>query len=543
MLVTITLTRPPGALWPATDLGYLLAKNPGKVQEFSHAFGTSQVFYPEAGDERCTAALLLEIDPLELARSKRFDAADFSLAEYVNDRPYAATSMLAGALGSVFRTAIRGASKERAELAATALPLTIALPVLGGGAALITRLFEPLGWTVGLAPVALDPAFPAWGDSRYHSVTLTGTNRLADALSQVYVLLPVLDGGKHYWISEDEVDKLLRSGAQWLPGHPDRELITRRYLGRRASFVRSALARLAESDDMAVEELDNAVAGEDADADEQVDAAQGEVRATEAATIQQAAAAEVAPEASAGAATAVAPGGAAASREAEEVAVERERNKSLAAQRHAAVHAALHDAGARRVLDLGCGGGALLSVLFTDRSITELVGVDVSIRALRYAERKLDLDRQPSGLAKRVTLKQGSLTYVDPSLKGYDAAVLMEVIEHVDPPRLSALEYAVFGAARPHTVIVTTPNAEYNVRYETLDHGHLRHHDHRFEWSRAEFESWAASAAAAYGYQVQFDPIGELDDEVGAPTQMAVFSEQTTAEPGTTGENVKEGEK
>jgi 3' terminal RNA ribose 2'-O-methyltransferase Hen1 len=493
MLVTITLTRPPGADWPATDLGYLLAKNPGKVQEFSHAFGRSQVFYPEAGDERCTAALLLEIDRFDLARSKRFDAADFSLAEYVNDRPYAATSMLASALANVFRTGLRGSSKERADLAATALPLTIALPVLGGSAALLTRLFEPLGWTVGLEPVPLDPAFPAWGESRYHSVTLTGTNRLSDALSQLYVLLPVLDGGKHYWISAEEIDKLLRAGADWLPGHPDRELITRRYLGRRAAYVRTALARLAESDDLAVEEFDNAVESEETDTPEV--GAGVEVR-TEAAVQAPAA------------------------------AVGSEHKPGLAEQRHTAVHAALHDLGARRVLDLGCGGGALLRVLFPDRSITELVGVDVSIRALRYAERALDLERQPSALAARVTLKQGSLTYVDPTLKGYDAAVLMEVIEHVDPPRLAALEYAVFGAARPRAVLVSTPNVEYNVRYESLEHGHLRHRDHRFEWSRAEFAAWAGAVAGTYGYQARFEPIGDVDDEVGAPTQLAVFTVQ-----------------
>lgn len=497
MLVTITLTRPPGADWPATDLGYLLAKNPDKVQEFSHAFGRSQVFYPEAGDERCTAALLLEIDPFDLARSRRFDAADFSLAEYVNDRPYAATSMLASALGNVFRTGLRGSSKERADLAATALPLTIALPVLGGSAALLARLFEPLGWTVGLESVPLDPAFPAWGESRYHSVTLTGTNRLSDALSQLYVLLPVLDGGKHYWISAEEVDKLLRAGAEWLPGHPDRELITRRYLGRRASYVRTALARLAESDDLAVEELDNAVEIEEADTPE---AGTGTEAGTEAGT-------ETAVQTPAN------------------TAVD-ERKPGLAEQRHNAVHAALHDLGARRVLDLGCGGGALLRVLFPDRSITELVGVDVSIRALHYAERALDLERQPSALAARVTLKQGSLTYVDPTLKGYDAAVLMEVIEHVDPPRLAALEYAVFGAARPRAVLVSTPNVEYNVRYESLEHGHLRHRDHRFEWSRAEFAGWAGAVADTYGYQVRFESVGDVDDEVGAPTQLAVFTAQ-----------------
>jgi len=483
MLVTITLTRPPGAQWPATDLGYLLAKNPDKVQSFSHAFGRSEVFYPEAGEERCTAALLLEIDPLDLARSKKFDAADFSLAEYVNDRPYAASSMLAGAIGQVFRTGLRGSSKERAELAATGLPLTIALPVLGGGSALLTRLFEPLGWTVALTPIALDPSFPDWGESRYHSVTLTGTNRLCDALSQLYVLLPVLDGGKHYWMSAEEVDKLLRAGADWLPGHPDRELITRRYLGRRAGYVRSALARLAESDEVPVEVLDNAVENEDA----------GEE-----------------------------------ANQADEQPASLEPKLSLAAQRHAAVHTTLNSLGAKRILDLGCGGGALLRALFHDRSITELVGVDVSIRALRYAERRLDLDRQPSALASRVTLKQGSLTYTDTTLKGYDAAVLMEVIEHVDPPRLPALAYAVFGSARPRAVLITTPNAEYNVRYETLEPGHLRHHDHRFEWSRADFAAWAESTAETYGYQVRFEAVGDVDGELGAPTQLAVF---TISEP------------
>jgi 3' terminal RNA ribose 2'-O-methyltransferase Hen1 len=201
----------------------------------------------------------------------------------------------------------------------------------------------------------------------------------------------------------------------------------------------------------------------------------------------------------------------------------------LAARRHAAVHAALTDLRAKRVLDLGCGGGALLRALFNDRSFTELVGVDVSIRALRYAERRLDLERQPSALADRVSLKQGSLTYADPTLKGYDAAVLMEVIEHVDPPRLPALAYAVFGAARPRAVLVTTPNVEYNVRYETLEHGHLRHRDHRFEWSRADFGAWAATVAETYGYQVRHESIGDVDPELGAPTQLAVFTIEGTS--------------
>ena len=504
MLVTITATRPPDAAWPATDLGYLLAKNPAAVQDFSHGFGRSRVFYPEATTERCTAALYLEIDPIGLmqrlrrSKGRNLDSADFSLSQYVNDRPYAATSLLAGAIGQVFRTAIRGASKDRPELAATAMPLTLRLPVVPAGVELITRLFEPLGWTVQATPLALDPAFPDWGDSRYCDVTLTGARRVSDALSQLYVLLPVLDGSKHYWIDPSEVEKLLRAGEAWLPGHPDRELITRRYLGRSPTLVRTALARLAESDEVPESELDNAVAGEEA-AETQADVA-------------------VDAESQAGdAAAAEAP------------------HVSLAALRREAVIAALKDVGGRRVLDLGCGGGALLRPLLYDRYFTEIVGVDVSARALQYAARKLRLDRQPALLAERLTLKQGALTYTDVSLKGYDAAVLMEVVEHVDPPRLRSLEHAVFGAARPGAVVVTTPNVEYNARYETLEAGRLRHRDHRFEWTRAEFEAWAAGVAERQGYAVEYRPVGEVDPELGAPTQLALFTLITgpTGEAGT----------
>lgn len=502
MLVTITATRPAGAEWPATDLGYLLAKNPATVQSFSHGFGRSRVFYPEADEGRCTAALYLEIDPIGLIKSRNLDSADFSLSQYVNDRPYAATSLLAGAIGQVFRTAIRGTSKERPELAAAAMPLTLRLPVVPATPGLIERLFAPLGWTVTATPLALDPAFPEWGESRYCDVELSGEQRVSDALSQLYVLLPVLDGSKHYWIDGEEVEKLLRAGEAWLAGHPDRELITRRYLGRRPTLVRTALARLAESDEVLESELDNAVSDEpDGDGETVVDGAL--------------AVGVIGVIGAVGAATNVA--NAAGSADAEEPHV------SLATQRHHAVVAALKDVGGKSVLDLGCGGGALLRHLLHDRYFSEIVGVDVSVRALQYAARKLRLERLPDAVASRLTLKQGSLTYTDASLKGFDAAVLMEVIEHVDPPRLASLEHAVFGAARPAAVIVTTPNVEYNVRYETLEAGRLRHRDHRFEWNREEFGGWAGDVASQYGYEVEFRAVGEVDHEVGAPTQLALF--------------------
>ncbi|MFF9211814.1 MULTISPECIES: 3' terminal RNA ribose 2'-O-methyltransferase Hen1 [unclassified Streptomyces] len=467
---------------PATDLGFLLHKHPDKAQAFSTSYGTAHVLYPEADARRCTAALLLEVDPVALVRrgkgKGRGGAPDAALAQYVNDRPYAASSLLAVALSGVFSSAMRGVCTTRPERAAEPLPLRVEVPALParGGPALVRRLFEPLGWTVSAEPVALDAEFPEWGDSRYvHLVLESEALRLSEALRHLYVLLPVLDDAKHYWVAADEVDKLLRAGEGWLPGHPEQKLITTRFLSRRWSLTRQAmerleLVRLAESDDAAVEEIDNAVAAE-----------------TE----------------------------------------EEEKPTPLAVQRREAITTVLRQTGAARVLDLGCGQGELVRELLRDARFTEIVGVDVSMRALTIASRRLKLNRMGERQAERVTLLQGSLAYTDSRLKGYDAAVLSEVIEHLDLPRLPALEYAVFGAARPRTVVVTTPNVEYNVRWESLPAGHVRHGDHRFEWTREEFRAWARAVAERHGYGVEFRPVGPDDPEVGPPTQMAVFELST----------------
>lgn len=483
MFLTLTTTGTPER--PATDLGYLLHKHPGKSQAFSTSFGTAHVLYPEADAGRCTAALLLEVDAVALVRrgkgKGRGGAPDAALAQYVNDRPYAASSLLAVALSSVFSSAMRGVCHARPELPGRPLPLRVEVPSLParGGAALVGRLFEPLGWDVTAEPVPLDERFPEWGDSRYVRLVLEAdTLTLAQALRHLYVLLPVLDDAKHYWVAPDEVDKLLRAGEGWLPDHPEQKLITSRYLSRRWSLTREALerlelVRLAESDDSEVEDIDNAVADE---------------TETE------------------------------------------EKPAPLAVQRRDAILTALRAAGAARVLDLGCGQGQLVQALLKDPAFTEIVGLDVSVRALTIAGRRLKLDRMGERQAARVKLLQGSLAYTDSRLKGYDAAVLSEVVEHVDPPRLPALEYAVFGSARPRTVLVTTPNVEYNVRWESLPAGHVRHGDHRFEWTREEFRAWAAAVAERHGYGVEFVPVGPDDPEVGPPTQMAVFARDVTGE-------------
>ncbi|CAL9609316.1 Ubiquinone biosynthesis O-methyltransferase, mitochondrial [Streptomyces sp. enrichment culture] len=485
MFLTISTTGAPER--PATDLGFLLHKHPEKAQAFSTSYGTAHVLYPEADAERCTAALLLEVDAVALVRrgkgKGRGGAPDAALAQYVNDRPYAASSLLAVALSGVFSSAMRGVCNARPELPAQPRPLRIEVPALParGGPDLVRRLFEPLGWAVTAEPVALDAEFPEWGDSRYVRLVLEAdTLTLAEALRHLYVLLPVLDDAKHYWVASDEVDKLLRAGEGWLPAHPEQKLIAGRYLSRRWSLTRQAmerleLVRLAEADDTDVEEIDNAVAAETRDGAE-------------------------------------------------------EKPAPLAVQRREAIVAALRASGAARVLDLGCGQGQLVQELLRDPSFTEIVGVDVSMRALAIASRRLRLDRMGERQAARVQLLQGSLAYTDHRLEGYDAAVLSEVIEHLDLPRLPALEYAVFGAARPRTVLVTTPNVEYNVRWESLPAGHVRHGDHRFEWTREEFRAWARKVAERHGYDVEFVPVGPDDPEVGPPTQMAVFRAGTAKE-------------
>ncbi|MFI9748457.1 3' terminal RNA ribose 2'-O-methyltransferase Hen1 [Streptomyces collinus] len=477
MFLTITTTGTPER--PATDLGYLLHKHPDNAQAFSTSYGTAHVLYPEAEAGRCTAALLLEVDAVALVRrgkgKGRGGAPDAALAQYVNDRPYAASSLLAVALSGVFSSAMKGVCNARPELPGQARPLRVEVPALParGGPDLVRKLFEPLGWTVTVEPVPLDTEFPDWGDSRYVRLVLeSDALTLAEALRHLYVLLPVLDDAKHYWVAPDEVDKLLRVGEGWLPGHPEQRLITSRYLSRRWSLTRQAterleLVRLAETDDSEIEEIDNAVEAE---------------TETE------------------------------------------EKPTPLAVQRREAIVTALRQSGAGRVLDLGCGQGQLVQTLLKDPAFTEIVGVDVSMRALTIASRRLKLDRMGERQASRVRLFQGSLAYTDVRLKGYDAAVLSEVIEHLDLPRLPALEYAVFGSARPRTVLVTTPNVEYNVRWESLPAGHVRHGDHRFEWTRAEFRAWAEAVAERHGYGVAFEPVGPDDPEVGPPTQMAVFT-------------------
>jgi 3' terminal RNA ribose 2'-O-methyltransferase Hen1 len=462
MLLTISTTHQ-----PATELGYLLHKHPGRCQSFALSFGEAHVYYPEATDTRCTAALQVEVDPIRLVR-RGPGSARFALAQYVNDRPYVASSLLSVAIGDVFRSALLGQSRDRAELANTPIPLEVRLSAIRcrGGEAVLQRLFEPLGYyRIEAVRLPLDEHFPEWGSGPAYSVTLGTTARVQDVLRQLTVLVPVLDDDKHYWFGEDELDKLLRRGEGWLDQHPERKLIADRYLRYRRSLVRSAIERMASSD------------GTDPD---------GQDSSTP---------------------------------NTEETV---ERPISLHDERLKAVAAVLHERGAKRVLDLGCGEGKLILQLLDDRQFTEILGVDASSIALAQAARRLHPDRWPA--QGRVRLIHGALTYRDKRLAGFDAAAIVEVIEHLDPFRLAAFERVVFESARPGLVVVTTPNQEYNQLFDTLASGTFRHPDHRFEWTRTEFAAWAQGVADRFGYAVEMAGIGPVDPEHGQPSQMAIFS-------------------
>lgn len=455
MLLTITTRHT-----PATDLGYLLHKHPAKVQEVEFGKGKAHIFYPVANEEECTCALLLDIDPVGLVRN---NGNQFALEQYVNDRPYVASSLMSTAIAKAFSSAINGKCKDKPELVDMPLPLEVKLSVLpvSGGETMLHRMFYPLGYKVTASPHLLDTQFPGWGNSRYFTVTLRQTITLKVLLSHLFILIPVLDNDKHYWVNREEIDKLLAKGKGWLETHPERELITRRYLRHQASLADDALAVLMK-DDMPEELLKTDV-------------------------------------------------------------VAAKPKQGLHEARLQQVCEELLRTPVRSVADLGCGEGKLLKLLLPHQQLTHITGMDVASQRLEIAYRRLKIDRLPDNQRKRIRLIQGSLTYRDRRIEGFEAAALVEVIEHLDPDRLKALEKCVFGYAKPAKVVVTTPNKEWNVTF-TEDATQMRHSDHRFEWTRAGFQQWCEMVGNAYGYTYVIKPLGEEVEEIGAPTQMAVFT-------------------
>ena len=466
------------------DLGYLLHKNPDRAQQFALSYGKAYVFYPEVSDERTTAALLLDIDPIDLARGK-LGGGEGGLFDYVNDRPYAATSFMSNAISRVFGTAMKGRCDKKQQLADTPLPLTATLTSLrtGDDKELAAQLFEPLGYTVKTETTLLDSRFPEWGESPYIDLTISGTVKLSELLNHLYVLIPVFDMQKHYYIAPDEIQKLLDHGGYvadagedegstqskgWLASHPYKEKIARRYFKNKQSYARKAI-------DILMSELPEEQSQEDLS-------------------------------------------------EAAEEAEAQEKRVPLNTQRMEAVRNAVLASGASSVIDLGCGECRLTSLLLSEPQIQRITACDVSVSVLEKAAKRLRLDDMNPFKRRKLTLMQASLTYRDKRFEGFDCACVIEVIEHIEPTRLPAFEQILFRYAAPKTVILTTPNREYNENYTNMKRNGLRHDDHRFEWTREEFRTWTAHICEQFDYTCVCSGIGDNDPAFGTPTQMGVFT-------------------
>ena len=450
-------------------MGYLLHKSPFRCQSSNLPFGTVHVFYPEVSEEKCTLAVLLDVDPIELVRNRHRPTSTMPLEQYVNDRPYVCSSFMSVALSRVFGQTLNGKCKRHPELVDVKMPLACRISVLPcrGGEQFLKRLFEPLGYSVNATQHILDETFPDWGDSVYYTVEISKETTIVELFNHLYVLVPVLDNQKHYYIDKSEIDKLLNRGEGWLANHPEKEQIARRYLKNRTSYTREALERLMEINPAEAEEVQ-----------EQTTTLENDI----------------------------------------------ETSINLNEERLGTVLSVLKSVNAETVLDLGCGEGKLLRMLIKEKQFKRIVGMDVSIRSLEVASDRLNLPDLPPKQKERIQLIHGSLMYRDRRLEGFGAAAVIEVIEHLDEPRLRAFERVIFEFAKPKTVVLTTPNREYNVLWENVGTTKFRHGDHRFEWTRIEFSQWANRISEQYGYNVRFLPVGNEMPNVGAPTQMAIFN-------------------
>lgn len=446
---------------PATDLGYLLHKHPDKLQTVELSVGNAHVFYPEANEDSCTACLLLDINPVDLVRGDKGRNA-FLQEHYVNDRPYTSNSFLSTALVKAFGSAINGTCHLKPELAQTPIPLKAKVHCLKVDCdkTYINKIFEPLGYKISYNTIQLDFIFPSWGESNVVNLTVEKTTTLKEFLSQLYVFMVVLDNDRHYWISRNDIEVLIRRGENWLPNHPEKDWITKRYLKNLRTLTSPALLRLANEDEL-IEE-------------------------------------QPLPE----------------------------RKLNLHQQRLNKAFELLKASGAESILDIGCGEGKLLKLLLKEGQFNKIAGMDVSFSELQKAKENLYLDQASPAMRDRIKIFQGSVTYKDDRLKNFDAAALVEVIEHLDEERLPAMEKVVFGFAKPTTVILSTPNAEYNVVFEKLQAETFRHDDHRFEWTRKEFSDWCNKICHEFSYQVEIYPVGQEEENIGTHSQLAMFKKK-----------------
>lgn len=455
-------------------LSYLLQKSPFVVGEFDvGASFKTYVFFPEYSEERTTCAVMFDMNSIELVKSlKAHDRhATYSLFDYINDRPYVSSSFTCSIISDVFRSALNGKCREYPDLPNQEFDLSARFYVsMKTKDDLIKELFEPLGYELSYSTERppVDSMYEQFGESPYYDVTISRRETVKDLLSHLYILIPILDKMRHYGPSSDEVKKIMKIGDSWLKDHPSKKKIVGRYFGKKKELATSVLDRL-----------------EDQIKDEQ--------------------------------------------RIDENSDDEKETRTPLAGQRRKAIIRTLREHNVKTVLDLGCSTGKLSFELIDTPGIVKVTGADISARAIEKAVLEKRIHKKMTEDQKsRLDFVIASAIYRDLRFSAFDAIVLQEVIEHFDSWKLRVAEDVVFKYSGPRVVVVTTPNIEYNVLFENLENGKLRHRDHKFEFTRGQFKEWANRICKQFGYTVSFEDIGEFVENIGTQTQMAVFVRNNT---------------
>ena len=431
----------------APDLSWLLHKRPNRLQAFDLPYGKAFVFFPEYTETRSVVSLLLEINQEALNDLCKNKEGEF---QFVNPRQFLSSSLLSGAIGKVFSSAIKGICADKPELVNKEYDLELELTNFSCRLKpeYVARIFKPLGYAIAFDNISSD--FPR-EKLIVGNLRLKGKTNLKDLLSQLYILIPVFDRYLHFWIDEPQLQRFIRLTAGWLESHPEKRFILTEYFWPAADFKSRVLERF------------NAIPGLSSN----------------------------------------------------------EKAQPLKIQRHEAIEATLAIHGAKTIIDLGCGEGSLIFYLLEQKKYAKIAGTDISAKNIESAKKRIA--GRPSRACREDDLFVSSLTYPDKRLRGYDAAVLSEVIEHFEINRMNTVMKNILGAAKPQIFIMTTPNRAYNNQFSGLADGAMRHPDHRYEFTEEEFTNFCRKNASAFGYEVELEPIGEISPEFGAPTLMGVF--------------------
>jgi 3' terminal RNA ribose 2'-O-methyltransferase Hen1 len=429
-------------------ISYLLAKNPNNLYERNHKGHLVRLFYSKFTETELEVTIFVTPDPIEMVKN---NSNSYDITHYINDREFAVSSIFCSFIRSALGTALNGQPKEE-HLKWVNHPFSFNFefgPVVSSlSDEKLMNLFEPIGYEVTINRPEIEYSFPIKTKSSARYLSIKGMKTLQEGLRHLFVLIPVIDNYKHYFIDEKEIEKLERYGEGWLEQHPLRDLIYRQALRFKEIY---SLVENSSKDEKKVEPV---------------------------------------------------------------------KKVRLNELRYEKIVNAVSQMKPRSVVDFGSGEGKLSVQLGFVEGITEILAVEPSESAsLKALERFNKVKNKEKFVIPE--LLWGSLFYYDERLKDKDVIILCEVIEHIDETRLPKAMDTLLHDYQPGALIITTPNREYNELYDMEEH--LRHNDHRFEWTRAEFRQWCTERNYSNDYELLFDGIGEEHPSHGFPTQMCIF--------------------